>query len=105
MFESLVRDRVLTILDAALPPTVDPVLLRALESARDGIVEGSFFRVLEAHKRSGDSPHNDLIEQVNQVRKYRNWVAHGRRGKQPDVVAPRAAYERLRAFLTLLGLA
>jgi hypothetical protein len=35
--------------------------------------EGSFFAVLQSYK----GPDDNLIEQVNQVRRYRNWVAHG----------------------------
>jgi hypothetical protein len=63
--------------------------------------EGSFFRVLEAYKGPVDVK---LVEQINQVRKYRNWVAHGRRGKPDANVEPRDAYDRLQAFLTALGL-
>jgi hypothetical protein len=73
-----------------------------MTGGRERIAEGSFFHVLAAYK-SGVDP--GLIEQVNQVRRYRNWVAHGRRaGEIPDNVTPRAAYDRLRAFLSALGL-
>jgi hypothetical protein len=41
----------------------------------------------------------DLIDEVNQVRRYRNWVAHGRRTAQPDAVNLLAAYDRLKRFL------
>jgi hypothetical protein len=44
----------------------------------------------------------DLVEEVNQVRKYRNWVAHGRRGEQPDAVDPATARDRLQRFLDFL---
>jgi hypothetical protein len=49
----------------------------------------------------------DLVTQVDQVRKYRNWVAHGRREGGTDVssVTPRVAYERLKEFLAVLGIA
>ena len=104
VFESLVRDRVLTHFEAATSGTIDPVLRRALDATRDGLAEGSFYRILEAHKERGNVERNDLIEEVNQVRKYRNWVAHGRRGSQPDLVTPQAAYDRLQAFLAALGL-
>jgi len=42
------------------------------------------------------------IEEVNQVRRYRNWVAHGRRAEPAEYVTPPAAYRRLRAFLAAL---
>jgi hypothetical protein len=67
--------------------------------ALEAIEVGSFFRVLEPYKSEG---HADLIEEVNQVRRYRNWVAHGRRGEQPPSVAPRMAYERLSRFLAVV---
>jgi len=59
--------------------------------------EGSFFAVLDAHK----GPHDDLLEAVNQVRRYRNWVSHGKRGARPPDVSPRVAYERLGEFLAV----
>jgi hypothetical protein len=62
------------------------------------IEHGSFFKVLEPYKKIDA----DLIEQVNQVRRYRNWVAHGRRGPQPDAVDPRAAWDRLQRCLDRL---
>jgi len=40
-----------------------------------------------------------LVEEVNQVRKYRNWVAHGRHAARPDSVDPETAYTRLDRFL------
>jgi len=36
---------------------------------------------------------------VNQVRRYRNWAAHGRRGDEPESIDPPAAYFRLSTFL------
>ena len=41
------------------------------------------------------------LEEVNQVRRYRNWVAHGRRAAQPAAVSPKVAFERLTRFLTI----
>lgn len=71
-----------------------------MEQAKQSIEEGSFFRVLEGFK----SPElNDLIEQVNQVRRYRNWVAHGRRDEPAAAVSPDVAYNRLRRFLDALS--
>lgn len=59
------------------------------------IAEGSFFRVLQPFK---DVDAN-LVEEVNQVRRYRNWVAHGRGGEEPANVTPSIAYDRLQRFL------
>lgn len=74
-----------------------PVLRKAAADAVSAIEVGSLARVLEPYKAEGRA---DLIEEVNQVRRYRNWVARGRRGEQPPAVAPRAAYDRLSRFLT-----
>jgi hypothetical protein len=46
-----------------------------------------------------------LVEEVSQVREYRNFVAHGRQeGKRPANVTPRMAYQRLGRFLAAVGL-
>ncbi|MGP0068681.1 MAG: hypothetical protein ACLQGP_34405 [Isosphaeraceae bacterium] len=68
---------------------------------REGIEEGSFYsNVLDLFKKLD---HN-LIEVVNQVRRNRNWVAHGRREeKKPMNMSPKDTLERLRAFLQLIG--
>ena len=66
---------------------------------KESIEHGSFFNVLEPYK--GIDP--SLVEEVNQVRRYRNWVAHGRRTDQPAAVNPSTAYDRLKRFLAHLG--
>lgn len=68
--------------------------LAAAETVR-GIEEGSFFRVLEPYK----AVDADLVELVNQVRRYRNWVAHGRREDPPAQIDPPEAFTRLDRFL------
>ena len=99
VFEATIRERVLAEVDAELPPLRHVAIKRALDEMRDGIEHGSFFRVLEPYKEFDD----DLVEQVNQVRRYRNWVAHGRRTAQPAAVSPATAYDRLKRFLDHLG--
>jgi len=74
------------------------VLKRAMVETKQRLAEGSFFHVLNPYK----DVHADLVEEVNQVRRYRNWVAHGRQGTEPDRVRPRAAYDRLNRFLAVL---
>ncbi len=44
----------------------------------------------------------DLTEQINQVRKFRNWVAHGRRDVPENNVNPDDAIERLLRYLSRL---
>jgi uncharacterized protein YutE (UPF0331/DUF86 family) len=80
---------------------VHPVLQSAARDALDGVQRGSFARVLRSLK--GIDP--DLVERVRKIRRYRNWVTHGKpeaeSGKVPRV-DPRAAYQTLRDFLLLL---
>ena len=44
----------------------------------------------------------NLTEEVNQVRRFRNWVAHGRRETPENNVTPEAAFDRLERYLKLL---
>jgi len=46
---------------------------------------------------------DDLTTQVNQVRKFRNWVAHGRRDEPENSVDPKAAKGRLDLYLQRLA--
>jgi hypothetical protein len=99
VFEATIREQVMAAVMAELPPLRHVAIKRALDDMKEGIEHGSFFRVLEPYK-DFDA---DLIEQVNQVRRYRNWVAHGRRTEQPAVVNPTTAYDRLKRFLAQFG--
>jgi hypothetical protein len=99
VFEATIRERVLAEVEAELPPIRHVAIKRALDEMKEGIEQGSFFKVLEPYK---DLDAN-LVEQVNQVRRYRNWVAHGRRTEQPAAVNPTTAFERLKRFLEHLG--
>ena len=101
VFEAIVRERALVDVAAELPTARHPALRHALKTLRDALEHGSFAKVLEAYKELDP----DLVEQVSQVRRYRNWVAHGRRGDQPDAVDPQTAYQRLQRFLTLISTA
>jgi hypothetical protein len=53
----------------------------------------------------GHAVGEDLIAKAGAIRKFRHWVAHGRRGPAPPSVPPRAAYKTLTEFLTLARLA
>jgi len=79
----------------SLPPLLHPAVDHAIRELTKDIQTGSFGKVVDAFKVMNP----DLIEEVNQVRRYRNWVAHGRRGEQPDYVDPPRAHDRLNRFL------
>jgi hypothetical protein len=95
VFEALVRHRAWVDIKDSLPGPLHHAVSHAIEELRKDIESGSFGKVTEAFK----SLDHDLVEEVNQVRRYRNWVAHGRRDEQPHFVTPEAAYERLSEFL------
>ncbi len=95
VFEAIIRKRVLAEVDEEWPLLRHVAIKRAVVDMREGIENGSFFKVLEPYKISDPN----LVEEVNQVRRYRNWVAHGRRSDQPDAVEPATAYDRLKRFL------
>ncbi len=94
-FESSLRDRARTDIQTDCERLVNPLATRILDEAARDLEQSSVFRVLELYK----SQDADLVEEVNQVRRYRNWVAHGRRGQSPSEVDPESAYGRLRRFL------
>lgn len=101
VFEAVVRDGIEEQVRPEIEQLRHPTLVKAGSDVLDAISQGSFFRLLEPYKSDA---HAGLVEQVNQIRKYRNWVAHGRRPeKQPDsFVTPDIAYDRRSRFLAVL---
>lgn len=107
VFESQVRDFLAERMKPEAEALVDPILKEAASDARQGVEEGSFYRrVLQPLKEQGRVS-ADLVTQIDQVRDYRNWVAHGRRGRsdQTNNVTPQIAFSRLTEFLDVLGIA
>lgn len=99
VFESVVRERIQAEVEAEAAGLVHPVLIDAAAAASEAVESGSIFRVLEPYKNRDA----DLVEQTNQIRRYRNWVAHGRRGEPQAQVIPKDAYSRLDAMLALIA--
>jgi|SRR5579884_2223176 len=105
VFESIVRDYLVAKIRPEAARLSIPILKEAADDAIRGVEEGSFYRrVLEPLKLQARIP-ADLVTRVDQVRDFRNWVAHGRRDEPTNNVKPRAAYERLQAFLEALNVA
>ncbi len=99
VFEATVRERTLEEMDRELEkPPRHLVLKKAVGDAKDTIEHGSFGRLTESYKDLDPK----LRTMVDQVRHYRNWVAHGRRGSVKNNVDPKAAITRLEQFLKLL---
>lgn len=102
VFEAVVRDHLKSQLAPEIGRLKHPSLRKAGREVAEAVEHGSFGRLLEAFKIADD--HKSLIEQVNQIRRWRNWVAHGRRleMRPKEEVRPRDAYDRLSEFLALL---
>src|SRR5216684_2153350 len=73
VFEQIVRDHVKSEVLVEIDRISHPFLRKAADEATEQIEVGSFARVVEPYKAQDAN----LIEEVNQVRRYRNWVAHG----------------------------
>jgi hypothetical protein len=98
VFEVTVRDLAKADVDRETAALQHPAVMRAVRDLKEAIENGSFGRVTESYK----SMDVGLTAQVNQVRKFRNWVAHGRRGRPENSVEPEAAMDRLRRYLARL---
>jgi hypothetical protein len=99
IFEGVVRRLVVEQVGAASVSLTHPVLIAAARNAIEAAGHRSFAEILNSYSQSG---HADIAEQVRQVRRYRNWLSHGRRGKEQRKIEPKTAYERLRKFLEII---
>jgi hypothetical protein len=99
VFEGVVRALVAEQVRAASLGLSHPMLKAAAKGAVEAAERRSFAEILRSYSQGG---HADLTEQVRQIRRYRNWLSHGRRGKPLRQIEPKTAYQRLRLFLELL---
>lgn len=93
--ESAVREQVLSAIENEQKELSRLLVVQLLEEARQESKRGRIGRLLGLFKNQDAG----LVEEVNQVRRYRNWAAHGRRTRRPDAVSPALAYDRMRRFL------
>jgi hypothetical protein len=98
VFEATVRARAGADVDREMALITHVALKQAVRELKEAIASGSFAKVTAAFQKMD----NDLTAQVNQVRKFRNWVAHGRRDAPENNVTPAGAFERLGRYLDLL---
>jgi hypothetical protein len=97
VFESIVREKILAEIEVEREDLQQPHLRHIVEQALEASSKNGSYRVLEVFKDRDTG----LVEEVNQVRRYRNWVAHGRRDEAPVVMGPEAARARLQRFVDL----
>ena len=95
VFEATVRENVLAQIKPEASILQHHSLIKAAKALAEEIRAGSFFHVLAPFR----SREPGLAEEVDQVREYRNWVAHGKRKAVPNAVTPEVAYDRLARFL------
>lgn len=99
VFEATVRRLLAEQLKRELPSITHPLVLGAVRDRLETLKTRSFAEVLNSFSKGG---HANLAEEVRQVRKYRNWITHGRSGKPVDNVDPQSARDRLTRFLVLV---
>lgn len=99
IFEAEFRGQAQADLAAQRAVAKHPVMQHAARTLLEAVRKGPLVRVLAAYKPADPN----LVEEVNQVRKYRNWIVHGRRREKPTTVTPEMARDRLQRFLTLLA--
>ena len=93
-FEAAVRRLAAREVEALLP-TIHVALKEVARAHLDEIERGSFAKVLAALR-----PYDpDLVDQVRQIRSYRNHVAHGGGGDPMGIVHPERAYKILGRYL------
>lgn len=95
VFEATVRENILAQIKPEAATLQHESLKKAAKELAEEIRMGSFFHVLAPFRAQEPG----LTEEVDQVREYRNWVAHGKRKAVPNVVTPEVAYGRLARFL------
>jgi hypothetical protein len=98
VFEATVRAQAGADVDREKAQISHVAVLEAVKDLQEAIKNGSFAKVTKAFK----GMNKDLTAQVDQVRRFRNWVAHGRRDAPENNVAPDDALDRLRRYLELL---
>ncbi len=95
VFESVVRENAQNSMKLALQAVDHPILRTIGTRALDSIEKGPLAPILDSYKALDAN----LVMEVNQVRDYRNWVAHGKRGRPVANIEPKDAYRRLSRFL------
>ncbi|HEV7223108.1 MAG TPA: hypothetical protein VGN42_10440 [Pirellulales bacterium] len=108
VFESAVREHLEGIIKPLTVGLGHPILKDAADDVIEGIRQGSFANNVLAPLQKQRHVASELSDKVKQVRDYRNWVGHGKRGPAPKHIQnlpPAEAFGRLKEFLDALGIA
>lgn len=98
-FEQLVLDFTVKIVNENIENTKNPLFYKMSKYAFKNADRWHFVDILDLFK-SVINP--QIIGDVKQVYKYRNWVAHGKKDRKPLTLEPYIAHERLSQFLDKL---
>ena len=107
VFEATVRDDAIDEVKRASATVDHPALRRAVALFVKTLNTGHFADIMDAYKSreaglSGEAEGWDtgLSGEVEQVRAFRNWVAHGRREPNKSAaIDPTSAFDRLKRYL------
>jgi hypothetical protein len=99
VFEAEVRDVAQLDAERLLRETSHPAMLSAAKDLEDAIKRGSFSQITAAYQPMDV----DMTAQIDQIRAFRNWVAHGRRGLADNLTNPGTAVERMRRYVEKIG--
>lgn len=109
VFEAAVRDHIEVIVQPEANKLTHPILKDAASEALEGVREGSFARRILKPLQDQKRITSELSDKVNQVRDYRNWIAHGKRKttrkRKVEVLSAQQTFDRLKEFLDQLGIA
>lgn len=99
VFEAEVRGVAQLDAERLLRETAHPAMLSAARDLEDAIERGSFSKLTAAYQPMDV----DMTAQIDQIRDFRNWVAHGRRGPVKNLTKPESAIERMRRYVEKMG--
>jgi len=99
VFEAEVRGVAQVDAERLLREMSHPAMLSATKDLEDAIKSGSFGKVTAAYQPMDV----DMTAQIDQIRGFRNWVAHGRRGPVDNLTNPERAIERMRRYVEKIG--
>ena len=101
-FEQLMLDRISELLEQMTTAQLVSIPEALTDYARgnnyefEKIKRGPFLELLKLFEAEVD---RSLLDKVRSSYKYRNWVAHGKRGQKPVAAEPVKTYEALSSFL------
>ena len=96
LFEQLVLDYIRELEERMKGEKLIPIMGLLEGHASKNIERWRFTDVLELFEFAVDS---SLLDQVKNIYRYRNWVAHGKRKRKPVTTDPIKAHEALSSFL------